>query len=315
LNLRFGFLSSFLLIIASSSFVVAQQPVTAKVVPANFCVSTEEMKLVNMVNEYRRKYALPSIPLSKSLSYVASTHAKDLYYNQPDKKPCNMHSWSDKGAWKPFCYPRDEDKKNSVWDKPKEITHYKGKGFEIVYWENTRVNIDSAMDLWKSMDYFNAFLLNTGKWAEKNWGAIGIGICENYAVAWFGKEPDPEPKPYVCGTEPPKKDTVTAKKENPVIPDKKKEPTTTVPASKPTTTKPVSSEKGKYYIIVRSMLPLSESTKTANELIAKGYKDAKVLDKQSKLRVSIMEFQYKTQADSALREVKKTWKDAWILSE
>jgi len=24
----------------------------------------------------------------------------------------------------PFCYPKDENKKNSVWDKPRELTKY-----------------------------------------------------------------------------------------------------------------------------------------------------------------------------------------------
>lgn len=47
--------------------------------------------------EYRKVYESPSIPLSKSLTFVAQTYVKDLETNQPDKKKsCNMHSCSNK---------------------------------------------------------------------------------------------------------------------------------------------------------------------------------------------------------------------------
>ena len=78
-------------------------------VPASFCINDTVMKLYRMINNYRVNYGLPSIPLSKSLCYVASLHAKDLFLHHPDKGGCNSYSWSDKGyLWKPFCYPRDE---------------------------------------------------------------------------------------------------------------------------------------------------------------------------------------------------------------
>jgi len=182
-------------------------------VPENFCISEAESKIYRMINEYRRQYDLPPIPLSRSLCYVANTHVKDLFFHNPDIEPCNFHSWSDRGPWKPFCYPGDEDKKNSVWDKPKELSGYPGKGFEIVYWENDAVMIDSVIAFWRSFDYFNGFLMNTGKWEGKQWNAIGIGICQNYAAAWFGEVADPGGTPYVCGQEPPdpKPDTISVK--------------------------------------------------------------------------------------------------------
>jgi hypothetical protein len=299
-------------IIASGVYAsgFSQQPARIpKEIPAGYCISGPEYKLYKMINEYRKRYDLPPIPLSKSLCYVASTHVKDLFINHPDQGPCNSHSWSDKGTWKPFCYPGDEKKNNSVWDKPKEITNYKGKGYEIVYWENSPAVIDSIIQFWKSIGYFNSFLMSSGKWQGMKWNAIGIGICENYACAWFGELYDPEGEPIVCGMEPVKK------------PEEK--PAASVPTEK----QPVPSAPGKdtrspqelmmpyqgiYYIVVKSQFPLEDMKKTAGELKAGGYPQAKVIQKDGKIRVSIMEFTNKAKADSALREVRKMYKDAWI---
>ncbi len=334
-----------LFLIFCTAFLGSFGQVMVKEIPDSYCISPMEYKLYKMINDYRRRYDLPSIPLSKSLCFVASSHVKDLFLNHPDQEPCNFHSWSDKGSWKPFCYPRDEKKNNSVWDKPRELTNYKGKGFEIVYWENSEAVIDSIIAFWKSIDYFNSFLMNTGKWQGKKWNAIGIGIYENYAVAWFGELPDSDGTPWICGTERPKKtapqvkaetepqpgDSVTppppppAKKGKPEPkpkkeikkPEQKKDSLNAVPkplkvpvpveeAGKGTPT------EGNYFIIVKSQFPMAEMKKSLSTIISQGYPEAKLLDRNNKLRLSIMDFSEKGKADSALREVKKTFKDAWL---
>jgi hypothetical protein len=242
---------------------------------------------------------------------VAYTHVKDLYQNHPDQSPCNFHSWSNRGFWKPFCYPGDEKKNNSVWDKPKELTGYKGKGYEIIYWENNPVNIDSIIPFWSSIDYFNSFLLNTGKYQDKKWMAIGIGIYQNYASAWFGEVPDQEEK-----IAPP---VIQGKEEDPNTDPVNLEPVSkenTHPAQVPgsaLTKKLPSTKTGTYYIIVSSQQPRAKSNKLAAELVVKGYPDAKVLAQNNKVRVSIAELPDKAKADSALKEIKKSYKDAWIL--
>jgi SPOR domain/Cysteine-rich secretory protein family len=284
-------------------------------VPAGFCISEAEWRLHRMINEYRREYDLPPIPLSQSLCFVARTHVKDLYLNHPDKDPCNSHSWSDKGPWKPFCYPGDEGKKGSVWDKPKELTKYNSKGYEIVYWENNPVVIDSVISFWKSIDYFNSFLMNTGKWQGKRWNAIGIGIWENYAVAWFGEVPDPDGVPYVCGKEPIKTpattDTSKPKEDSIKLPaTAKAEPVKPVQAPP---AQPVKKTPGLYYIVVKSQRPLEESNRLADTLKAKGYPEAKVLQTDGKIRVVIFEALNRDQANQKLAEAKKLYRDAWIL--
>ena len=266
---------------------------------------------------------------------MASTHVKDLFFHHPDHGSCNAYSWSEQGNWKPFCYPRDENKKNSVWDKPKELTPYRAKGYEIVYWENNTAVIDSIIAFFKSMDYFNSFLMNTGKWQGKKWNAIGIGIHENYACAWFGELPDPEGEPHICGQEPQK--PISPSNEKPVTEKKETRKNNVTDKNvekkivdKKSTLEPKEIEKiiepkvisenpvpGKeyYYIIVKGIAPEKELQRFLKDLQSKGYSSSRLLEKNGKQRISIMEFRDKSKADSALRQIKKTWQDAWILKQ
>ncbi|MCX6250002.1 MAG: SPOR domain-containing protein [Bacteroidetes bacterium] len=323
-------------------FLTGQQVNQLPAIPSTFCISQVEMKLFNLINEYRKEFKLPPIPLSMSLCFVASTHVKDLYANHPDKGSCNFHSWSNKGFWKPFCYPSDENKKNSVWDKPKEICNYPGKGYEIVYWENNPVTLDSIIPFWSSIEYFNSFLMNTGKWQGKKWNAIGISVYQNYAAAWFGELPDPEGIPYVCGNPPEKKVEVpippleaSKKMEALKQTESDKKPASTIDtlvnksgkSKKPVKplVKPVDTTRAsivpvvshlvvhKYYIIVNSQLTIAEAKKVAERLIKEGYTETKILKKDTKNRISIYEFDNKVEADSVLHVVRKIFNDAWIL--
>ncbi|MFH1937904.1 MAG: SPOR domain-containing protein [Bacteroidota bacterium] len=262
-----------------------------------------------MINEYRRQYDLPPIPLSRALCYVANTHVKDLFFHHPDIGPCNFHSWSDNGPWKPFCYPGDEDKKRSVWDKPRELSRYPGKGFEIVYWENNAVMIDSVIAFWKSFDYFNVFLMNTGKWQGRVWKAIGIGICQNYAAAWFGEVTDPEGVPYICGQKPPDPNPDTVR-------SKLKESTSNA-VSGETSERTVSATpvNSHYYIIVKSQLPLKEAKQVMQQLLAKDYKQAKILRNGEKIRVSIFDTANREEALRLLKEARLLYKDAWLYKQ
>jgi hypothetical protein len=288
------------------------QPVIKQIgdVPENFCISGNEKKLYLMINEYRRQYDLPAVPLSRSLCYVASVHARDLFFNNPETDDCNSHSWSDKGPWTPFCYPGDETKIRSVWDKPRELTSYPGKAFEIVYWENNPVVIDSVFNFWKSFGYFNSFLMNTGRWQGTTWNAIGIAIVENYACAWFGEYSDTAGEVYVCGKEPPKPPPDTVKPGSGV-----KQPDTAVKKSSqpPPPVEIQPHDTGMYYIIVRSLLPRKEAENVLKDLKAKGYTEARIIETNGKIRVSMYQHANREEATKLLREAKKLYKDAWLL--
>ena len=298
--------------LAGSAQLVAKQP---NMIPAGFRVTEEEMRLYRMINDYRRRYDLPPIPLSASLSYVASTHVKDLFFNHPDQDPCNFHSWSDKGPWKAFCYPRDENKKNSVWDKPREITGYKGKGYEIVYWENSSADIDSVFNLWRSVGYFNSFLMNTGKWQGTKWEAIGIGVYENYACAWFGQQPDPSGAPLLIGESPVKKEAVDAPKpQQAANPETKTEAVANNEQPAPAlSTASTAAAAFTYNIIIRSNVPLKDTTKIMKLYSEKGFTNVKSFEKDGKARISVFETRNRAEATAKLKEIKAKYREAWLL--
>ena len=271
-------------------------------VPASFSISPGDMELFKMINQYRKENGLAPVQLSRSLSYVAALHVKDLFLHHPDAGNCNTHSWSSKGFWAPFCYPKDETKKNSVWDKPKELTRYPSKAYEIVYWENNPVNRDTVMFVWQTEEYFNNFLLNTGKWNGTTWNAIGVAVYENYACAWFGEVADPDVPVTEHKAEP------VVKKENTAVKEVRNAPAPVAPAT-------ITSNDSlkRYYIIIKTNIKQEAAEKLVSNLKSQGYPDATVLLTDGKVRISVFQSADKTKVMTTLKEVKKTYKDAWLL--
>jgi hypothetical protein len=165
-----------------------------KPVIAEVCMTTEEIKLYNMIMEYRKTKKLGAIPLSAKLTLVAQTHAKDLaeHYEFSPKNKCNPHSWSGKGNWTACCYTNDHKKGSCMWDKPREIANYPGNGFEIAYYSSLGASAQEGLDGWKISPGHNPLLINTGTWSNVTWKAIGIGIYKEYGVVWFGEVADDE---------------------------------------------------------------------------------------------------------------------------
>lgn len=154
-------------------------------------LSSEEKKLYELLMEYRKEKGLPNINLSKSLTFVAQTHVKDLQTNRLFNSTCNMHSWSNNGTWTPCCYTDDNAKASCMWDKPRELTSYQGNGYEISYGlYGASVTANDAFEGWKKSSGHNSVVTNQGIWSDTNWKAIGIGISKGYAVVWFGNEYD-----------------------------------------------------------------------------------------------------------------------------
>ena len=152
-------------------------------------LTEEESKLYKFVMEYRQQKGLGAIPISKSLNIVAKTHVIDLFNNKPTSENCNEHSWSSKGKWSACCYTSDHAKAKCMWNKPRELTNYKGNGYEIAYWNSDDATAENALSGWQESPGHNAVIINKGIWKQQ-WNAIGIGIYKNYAVIWFGNEPD-----------------------------------------------------------------------------------------------------------------------------
>jgi len=172
------------------------------------CLSEKEQELLRLVNEYREENGLAPIANSRSLNKVARVHAIDLSKNIPAEGQdgrglaCSLHSWSDKGVWKPVCYTKDNTYAEAMWDKPREITNYtySGDGYENAY-STSEKEIDprKVLEAWKASPGHNAILLESGAWNGSNLLALGVGIHENYAVIWVGSQVDPLGSMQACG--------------------------------------------------------------------------------------------------------------------
>lgn len=161
--------------------------------PSTGSWSAAEREMYDLLMAYRAEKGLGTIPLSVSLTTVARAHVKDLLENPREDDSCNMHTWSDKGPWSAGCYTSDHALAKVMWDKPRELTTYKGNGYEIAFggagdgWVATP---EKAIAGWKESSGHNSVMVNLGVWAKTKWQAVGVGINEKYAVIWFGEEPD-----------------------------------------------------------------------------------------------------------------------------
>lgn len=164
-------------------------------------VSAEELKLYELIMDYRKERGLPKIPLSKSLTYVAQQHCLDLSANSINERDgCNMHSWSGNGKWSKCCYTPDHKQAKCMWNKPRELTGYEGNGYEIAFGSSDRRYIstaEGALAGWKSSKGHNNVIVNREKWKNIKWKAIGVGMYKGYAMVWFGEEVDVEGKPNI----------------------------------------------------------------------------------------------------------------------
>ena len=157
-------------------------------------LTNEEKLLYDIIMKYRNEQGLPSISLSASLTIVAQTHVKDLADNKPDLGNCNAHSWSSSGSWTSCCYTPDHAQAKFMWSKPRELTSYQGKGYEIACGSNDCcsdfiMTSNYALESWKKSAGHNAVIINQGMW-DDSWNAIGIGLYKGFSVVWFGHERD-----------------------------------------------------------------------------------------------------------------------------
>jgi hypothetical protein len=167
--------------------------------PAGPQVSARSLELANAINKYRAQHGLAAIPISKALSQVGETHARDLRESPKLDPKCNGHSWSSKGPWTSCCYTPDHAQAKCMWSKPAEITAFKGTGFEITIGQPGDVNAGTVLDapkaiaMWEGSSLHNDVLLNRGPWQKMTWRAMGAGIIDSHACAWFSDQADPNP--------------------------------------------------------------------------------------------------------------------------
>ncbi len=164
----------------------------SKPAETSYCPSAADSVLYKLIMDYRDSFGLDTISLSNSLCYVALSHTLDLKMFNPNRPPCNLHSWSENGIWSSCCYTADHKKASCMWDKPREMTNYRSDGFEIATFYSAGMTPEIALTAWQKNKGHNEVILNKGIWKAMKWQAIGISIYDNYAVVWFGAIPDPD---------------------------------------------------------------------------------------------------------------------------
>ncbi len=265
----------------------------------NFCISPEEEKLIELINAFRRQNRQAEIALSASLSFVAKTHVADLQRNRPDTSICNTASWSDKGTWTPCCYQGFVNKQNCMWDKPKELTPYTFRGYELSYFDEQIIQVQSLWELWRNTPEVVDMILARDIHSDKRWAAIGVGLSDNYASIWFGQRPDAKGKPRVCsGAE-------TAFR----APFKSALQETATAGTTET------QETGRFYLIYGSFTVMADAEEAMRRYRNAGFRNAQVVAKDNRIRVALDVFPTLREAMFAKERLSASYADAWIMRE
>lgn len=264
-------------------------------IPGNFCISSQEYQLYQLINDYRKAHSLAPLALSKSLSYVAKTHTHDLAMNYKSGTTCNMHSWSDKGRWTPICFPSEQSKKNNVWLKAKEIVGYPSEAREITYWSNTENEASQIVEFWSENKASADLLLNQNEWVSVSWKAMGIGMEDGYAVLLLGKAIDTELSTPVCG------------KETKVL-------NINSPEYVASHAKESANQSPVYFITIASFSEMEDAANAVKSYKEMGYPKAVYIEADNKIRVAIDYFTDKKEADQALKKYAQKFKGAWVLT-
>jgi len=205
-NMKMIILLSFLLISSGSLIAQPVPGINPEMVyrADTLHLSAAEVELARLINDYRSSRHLPGIRLSASLSLVARVHVYDLDVNYKPGSRCNLHSWSSDGNWSSCCYTSDHSRASCMWEKPRELSNYKGDGYEIAFYSSYEYDSPAglaadALKGWKTSRGHNDLIVNLGKWSTAEWKAMGVGIYRGFVVVWFGEETDPAGEPMVSG--------------------------------------------------------------------------------------------------------------------
>jgi hypothetical protein len=258
-----------------------------KQVPEDFCVSIEEQLLFDKINLLREDYGKPAIEFSVSLSYVADVHVNDLLLHRPDTSICNLSSWSDKGDWTPCCHNSYVPQQDCMWDKPKELTPYPYRGYELAGYFEDGLTADSVLNLWSSSKPVLDMILTEGHFKQKKWICMGVGFNERYVSVWFGQRSDRLGEPEICISS----DTVLS---------------AAVAQDSTATT---------YYLIIGSFSNMRDAREALRRYTKNGFDQAGTISSDGKIRIYLNKFQNLKEAMYAKQQLPYTYRDAWVYKE
>lgn len=281
------YLSRTLLLLILLTFTVYQAS-AQKDIPVDFCISSEEKKLFDQINILLEEYDKKPLQASTSLFYVAKAHVQDLINNHPDTSICNLSSWSDKGEWTACCHNPYIPQQDCMWDKPKEMTKYPYRGYELAAYFEDEFNADSVIQLWGSSKKVLDMLLTNGSFEKKKWVCMGVGINAHYVSVWFGQRPDPVREATLCDTNSIETAVISS------------------------TTPP---EKVSYYLIVGSFEDIKDAKEFLKRLKKNGYDDAGIYNDKQNHRIYVNEYSDLKEAMYAKKQLPYTYNDAWVFKK
>lgn len=255
------------------------------------CLSKEESRLAEMINTLRRKNRQPEIALSASLTIVAKSHVNDLQVNKPDTSICSTASWSNKGNWTPCCFTALAPNFECIWNKPRELTGYNFRGYEIAHFEEGIVLVDSMFSLWAKTPAVLDMLLGRNNHSDKRWASMGIAVGENYVSVWLGQRPDPAGKPGRCVSD----------------------QNLSIQATDIQNT--ISTKPGKYFLIFASFGNRADANEAVRRFKNTGFPNASILARDGRFRVSINTFNNLKDAMEAREKLLTQYPDIWILKD
>lgn len=256
------------------------------------CISDEENRLAGLINSLRKQNRLPDIALSSSLTLVAKLHVNDLQTNRPDTSICSTASWSNKGNWTPCCFTALAPRFECIWNKPKELTNYPFRGYEITHYEEGIIQVDSLFSIWKKTPAVLDMLLGRNAHTDKRWAVMGLAVGENYVSLWLGQRPDPAGRPSFCSDE--KQLSSDQSSQNQALNN-----------SKP----------GKYHLIFASFDNRADANEAVRRFKNSGFTNARVLARDGRFRVAIDTFNSLKEAMDAREKHVIQYPDIWILKD
>jgi len=234
------------------------------------------------INLFRAENGEKTISNSISLNYVASLHANDLQENHPDTSICNLSSWSDNGSWTSCCYNKYVPEPDCIWDKPKELTSFTYRGYELALYFEDSFNVDTVIQFIISSKPARDMLLANGRYKQKKWISMGASMSRNYISIWFAQKADKAGEASICSSN------------EQLTPIEKNEKTSS------------------FYIIVSSFQSAKDAKEGLKRLKHNGFDEAGILKTGNNLRLYIKKLDSLKEAMYVKQNLPYTYNDAWI---
>lgn len=182
-----------------------------------------------------------------------------------------------------------------MWDKPKELTPYIYRGYEMVFNEEGIVQVDSVFYLWKTAYEAVDMLLSRNQHSDKKWLAMGVGVSENYVSVWFGQRPDPTEKLISC------KEAMRNNLSN--------------SESESSQQLNISGQTAKYYLIYGSFNTRSDAEEAVKRYKKSGLQQVSILQKDGRFRVAIDAHNNLKDAMKSKERLHDQYPEAWIYKD